>query len=211
MVVQLRCLKAVPRLTGHENAPSAHFGHRALQIFNWTITHEEKKQKTNHIIELLSASARATKSYGFSCFRCCSSGGLFARRVQVAMTPVPMCCGWILSLGHTQRLSARRSCFLACRAACPGLQSPGNYNAAKQKTGAGFGLAFAHRWPPANSHHDWKPGRTDVGCGFRTHLRALTFQSRKKTTNVPYFVVPFLKIWNMYILSLGSCSQLFLH
>lgn len=63
MVVQLRCpdaLKALPCLTGHENVPSAHFGHRALRTFNWTITHEEKK--TNHIIELLSASAGATKS-----------------------------------------------------------------------------------------------------------------------------------------------------
>lgn len=142
MVIQLcspDALKAVPRLTGHENVPSAHFGHRALRIFNWTITHKEKK-KTNHIIELLSASAGATKSYGFSCFCCCGAGGVFARRVQVAMTPVPVCWGWILSLGHTQRLSARRSCFLARRAACLGLQSPGNYNAAKQKTGTGFGL-----------------------------------------------------------------------
>lgn len=47
MVVQLHCLdalKALPCLTGHENVPSAHFGHRALQTFNWTIMHKKKKQ-----------------------------------------------------------------------------------------------------------------------------------------------------------------------
>lgn len=142
MVVQLRCpdaLKALPCLTGHENVPSAHFGHRALRTFNWTITHEEKKTKSYHraIIRLRRSHK---KPCGFSCFRSCGAGGLFARGVQVAMTPVPMCCGWTLSLGHTQRLSARRSCFLVRRAACHGLQSPGNCNAAKQKTGAGFGL-----------------------------------------------------------------------
>lgn len=69
MVVQLRCpdaLKALPGLTGHENVLSAHFGHRALQTFNWTITHEEKK--TNHIIVRLSASAGATKAVWFQLF-----------------------------------------------------------------------------------------------------------------------------------------------
>lgn len=54
MVVQLRCpdaLKALPGLTGHENVLSAHFGHRALRTFNWTITHKEKKnQKKKQII-----------------------------------------------------------------------------------------------------------------------------------------------------------------
>lgn len=63
MVIQLCCpdaLKVLPGLTGHGNVPSAHFGHKALRTFNWTITHKEKK-KTNHIIELLSASAGAIK------------------------------------------------------------------------------------------------------------------------------------------------------
>lgn len=163
-----------------------HYGHLIGQL------RMRKKNKSYHwaIIRLHRSHK---KLCGFSCFRSCGAGGLFARGVQVAMTPVPMCCGWTLSLGHTQWLSARQSCFLVRRAACPGLQSPGNYNAAKQKSGAVFGLqplpAAGLQLTAATT------GNQEGWAVVFQHNSGHRPSPPEKATNFPYFVFLFQHLY----------------
>lgn len=188
MVVQLHCpdaLKALPFLTGHENVPSAHFGHRALRTFNWTITHEEKKQ-------IISPSyypppQEPQKAVWFQLFSLLRRRGFVCTRSPGGHDSSPDVLWMDLSLGHTQWLSARQSCFLVRRAACPGLQSPGNYNAAKQKSGAVFGL---QPLPAAGLQLTAATTGNQEGCGFPTQQRAQAFPSRK-SYQFSIFCVPF--------------------
>lgn len=190
MVVQLRCpdaLKALPFLTGHENVPSAHFGHRALRTFNWTITHEEKKQ-------IISPSyypppPEPQKAVWFQLFSllrrrrfvCTGSPGGHDSSPDVLWMDfisgphaVAKCASELFSCAQGSVSWSPKPRKLQCSQA--------------EKWSRIWTPAFACRWPPAHSRHDWKPGR--VGCGFATQQRAQAFPSRK-SYQFSIFCVPF--------------------
>lgn len=188
MVVQLHCpdaLKALPFLTGHENVPSAHL------TFNWTITHEEKKQ-------IISPSyypppQEPQKAVWFQLFSLLRRRGFVCTRSPGGHDSSPDVLWMDLSLGHTQWLSARQSCFLVRRAACPGLQSPGNYNAAKQKSGAVFGLqplpAAGLQLTAATT------GNQEGWAVVFQHNSGHRPSPPEKATNFPYFVFLFQHLY----------------
>lgn len=70
--------------------------------------------------------------------------------------------------------------------------------------------AFAHRRPPANSHHDWKPERADVGCGF-SHTPVSGGLPVQTKLPMCHILCSFFYFEHVYLFFRWLNSQMFLH